>query len=109
VRISEANKDILISPSSASPDPPKSVTWAVFRPPPLLWRGLAVVEGVAFGMLVLAEGSSPGRWGIVGISDVVDPDLVRLTERLEASFKRASSRLADIVYLSSSGRFRFRR
>jgi len=87
VRISEANKGILISPSSASPDPPKSVTCAVFRPPPLLWRGLAEVEGVGFGMLVLATGSSPGKWGIVGISDAVDPDLVRLTERLVASFK----------------------
>ena len=38
-------------------------------------------------MLVLATGSSPGIWGIVGISDAVDPDLVRLTERLEASFR----------------------
>lgn len=46
-----------------------------------------VAEGVGFGMLVLAMGSSPGRWGIMGISDAVDPDLVRLTERLEASFR----------------------
>jgi hypothetical protein len=85
------------------------MSWAVFRPPPLFWRGLVAVEGVGFVVLVLATGSSPGSWGIVGTSDVVEPDLVRLKEWLEASFKQASRPLADIIYLSSSARFRFRR
>ena len=87
VRIPEANKDNLISPSSASPDPPTSVSWAVFRPPPLFWRGLAVVEGVDLETFVLATESSRGGWGIVGTSDAAEPDLVRLKEWLEASFK----------------------
>ena len=107
VRKLGTNKDILIPPSSAPPDPPKSVSWAVFRPPPLFWRG-RVVAGVGFVALVPVTESSPGRWGIVGTSDAVEPDLVRLKEWLGARFKRASRRLADIVYLSSSARFRFR-